>query len=311
MPRFDPRDHLNQWITATRCVDNTTKVATTTTVKGLTIAVQRYEYVNLYHTMTDYFNAFLAMIMFDQHPDDVTILWVDAHPEGGLDDVWTKLFGAVLRAGRLAAPTRFLAMAWAAMGYNSPLNEHSRPAVAYLEEFRHFFLSRHGVDSSRNHANCSSLNFLFIWRRDYVAHPRNKGGTVSRKIDNEEEVLAAVRQGAKSGDRVQGLQLDILPMKEQLQLVTATDVLLGMHGAGLSHTLFLPPHGGLLEFYPTYWPQANRHFRAMATWRGLHYQTWQNHDPSNEKSNKRTYISPSVVTKMVAEMRRNICGSSA
>nr|KAG5698185.1 hypothetical protein BaRGS_030548 [Batillaria attramentaria] len=76
--------------------------------------------------MTDFYNAFLAMLAFDQHPDDVTILWVDAHPKGGLDDVWTTLFGRAYRAARLPGPTR-----------------------------------------------------------NYVAHPRNKGGSVSRKIFNE------------------------------------------------------------------------------------------------------------------------------
>ncbi|XP_070191928.1 uncharacterized protein [Littorina saxatilis] len=305
-----PKDHLNEWLASVQCVDNTTTAVKTdplNTVRGLTIAVQRYEYVNLYHTMTDFFNAFLTMIMFNQHPDDVTILWVDAHPQGGLDDVWDTLFGKVIRAGRLPSKTRFNSMAWAAMGYNSPLNEHSRPSVSYLEEFRHFFLSRYGVDGTRK-ANCSSLNFLFIWRRDYTAHPRNKGGSISRKVDNEDQLMNAVRDVIAPGDNLHGLQLDALSMQEQLQLIAGTDVLVGMHGAGLSHTLFLPPHGGLLELYPTYWPQANRHFRAMAGWRGLHYQTWQNHDSRNEKENHRTYIPPEVVVKMVKEIRKNICG---
>jgi glycoprotein 2-beta-D-xylosyltransferase len=83
-------------------------------------------------------------------------------------------------------------MSWAAMGYNSPLNEHDRPSVPYLEEFRHFFLSRHGADPSRK-INCNSLRWLFIWRRDYVAHPRNKRGSVSRKIYNEDELLEAIK----------------------------------------------------------------------------------------------------------------------
>ncbi|XP_076447251.1 uncharacterized protein LOC143284473 [Babylonia areolata] len=304
---FGPKDHLSHWISAVRCAMNDTKTLTTNRVGGLTIAIQRYEYVNLYHTMTDFYNAFLAMLMFNQHPDDVTILWVDAHPQGGLDSTWETLFGKVVRAGVLSSPTRFSALAWAAMGYNSPLNHHSRPSVHYLEEFRHFFLSRHGLDGARK-ANCSSLNWLFIWRRDYAAHPRNKGGRISRKIDNEDELLAAVRGAAGPADQVLGVQLDALPMQAQLHHIARTDVLLGMHGAGLSHTLFLPPHGGLLEFYPTYWPQANRHFRAMATWRGLHYQTWQNTNNNNEKPNQRTYIPPQVAVKMVKEMRKSICG---
>ncbi|XP_025106571.1 beta-(1,2)-xylosyltransferase-like isoform X3 [Pomacea canaliculata] len=306
MAKFGQRDHLNSWQQALRCVDDIAAVKTEATVAGLTIAIQRYEYVNFYHTMTDYFNAFLAMLAFNQHPDAVTILWVDAHPRGGLDEVWEVLFGKVLRAGRLPGPTRFSALAWAVMGYNSPLSQHGRESVPYLEEFRHFFLSRHGVDGSRK-LNCTSLSFLFIWRRDYVAHPRNKGGIVSRKIYNEAEVLKAVQSAASPADRVRGLQLDALPMKEQLSIIVDTDILLGMHGAGLSHTLFLPPHGALLEFFPTYWSQANVHFRRMAGWRGLHYQTWENIESENEKDNMMTFIPPQVVSDMVRSARNSIC----
>jgi hypothetical protein len=46
--------------------------------------------------MTDFYNAFLSMLMFNQHADNVTMLFVDAHPQGGLDDVWRTLFGKLL-----------------------------------------------------------------------------------------------------------------------------------------------------------------------------------------------------------------------
>jgi len=37
---------------------------------------------------------------------------------------------------------------------------------------------------------------------------------------------------------------------EQMQLVAQSEVLVGMHGAGLAHLLWLPEHGGLLELRP-------------------------------------------------------------
>jgi glycoprotein 2-beta-D-xylosyltransferase len=109
------------------------------------------------------------------------------------------------------------------------------------------------------------------------------------------------------GDILEGMQLDALAMKQQLSIIARTDVLMGMHGAGLSHTLFLPPHAGLLEFYPTYWPQANKHFRTFAFWRKLHYDNWQNMDQANEKDNHRTYIPPSVVVGLVQKIRKAMC----
>jgi hypothetical protein len=35
--------------------------------------------------------------------------------------------------------------------------------------------------------------------------------------------------------KIRGVQMDKLPMKEQIFLITKTNILIGMHGAGLSH----------------------------------------------------------------------------
>ncbi|XP_041347609.1 beta-1,2-xylosyltransferase RCN11-like [Gigantopelta aegis] len=300
---FGEKNHLLQWKEATLCKP-TRNISGMVKIKGLTIAVQRYEYVNLYHTMTDYYNAFLMMLIFNKSPDDTTILWVDSHPSGGLDQTWKTLFSNTIRAGHLRGPTVFEDMVWSIMGYDSPLNQHNRPFTPYLEQFREFFLTRHGVSPAKT-LDCAHLNVLFIWRRDYIAHPRNPSGLVKRKIENEAELLETVRK-VVPGHNVTGVQLDALPMRQQLELVANTDIFLGMHGAGLAHTLFLPKHGGLVEFYPTYWSPSNRHFRAMAMWRGLQYQTWQNRD-SNKEIKYYTYIPPLTVLSMFLEVKNNIC----
>lgn len=113
------------------------------------------------------------------------------------------------------------------------------------------------------------------------------------------------------GHDVRGIQIDKLSMKMQLQLISETDILIGMHGAGLSHTLFLPPHAGLIELYPKYWPTANRHFRAMAQWRHLHYSQWANSQPSRELGNQYTLVDKDAVVKMVHEMHHKLCGGQA
>ncbi|XP_041347604.1 beta-1,2-xylosyltransferase-like [Gigantopelta aegis] len=302
--QFSSKTHLKEWKNSLAC-DPKNNFNGMVKIKGLTIAVQRYEYVNLYHTMTDYYNAFLVMLIFNKSPDDTTILWVDSHPSGGLDQTWKTLFSNTIRAGHLRGPTVFEDMVWSIMGYDSPLNQHNRPFTPYLEQFREFFLTRHGVSPAKT-LDCAHLNVMFIWRRDYIAHPRNPSGLVKRKIANEAELLETVRK-AVPGHNVTGVQLDALPMRQQLELVANTDIFLGMHGAGLAHTLFLPKHGGLIEFYPTYWSPSNRHFRAMATWRGLQYQTWQNTDSFNEKKDYYTYIPPQTLLNMFLEVKTKMC----
>lgn len=299
---FNGKSHLNTWLGVT----NFTKdVKYTSSISQWTIAVLRYEYANLYHTMTDYYNAFLVAKAFSLDPNEIIILFVDGHPIGALDSSWKHLFKKFIRAGDITLPTRFNSLVWNIMGYQSFLNTHSRSEVPYLEEFREFFLSRHGV-LSKSSLNCNKLNILFLWRRDYIAHPRNPSGTVSRKIKNEDELITKVKQLLPEHN-VYGVQLDTYPMKKQLFLISRTDILIGMHGAGLSHTLFLPKHAGLIELYPVYWSTANEHFKAMARWRGLKYLSWVNRDSKRELPNKYTLVDEGRVTDLVKQMKSSIC----
>lgn len=299
----DTSNHLTKWNSA---VVNSPTRKSNFVYSNFTIAVKRYEYVNLYHTMTDIYNAFLMVLIFKISPQNTDILFIDSHPKGSLDSVWSTLFRRTIRAGHLTQPVVFSNLVWSIMGYNSPLNQHATPHIPYLEEFRQFFLSRFNVEDSHK-LNCSNISLLIIWREDYVAHPRNPKGRVTRKIKNEIELAEAISDELR-GHRVHALQIDLLPMREQLQLISETDILVGMHGAGLSHTLFLPKHAGLAEFYPIYYPQSNRHFLTMARWRHLHYNNWQNSDIKYEFSDHRTYIPPKTAVQMVHEIRHNLCG---
>lgn len=78
-------------------------------------------------------------------------------------------------------------------------------------------------------------------------------GTTSgtRKVTNEAELVAAVRK------RVPGVEIEVVnfdwngrpPIAGQLALMAGTDVLIGMHGAGLVHTLWLPEWAVMYEIY--------------------------------------------------------------
>lgn len=300
--RYTEKSHLNGWLEA---VNITKDLTFSSSVNEWTIAVLRYEYANLYHTMTDYYNAFLLSKVFRLDPDKVNILFVDGHPKGALDTTWQYLFKSFIRAGDLKEPTKFNNMLWNIMGYDSPLNQHSLPAVPYVDEFRQFFLSRHGISSS-SQLNCDKLTVMFLWRKDYLAHPRNPSGSVSRKIKNEEQLIASIRS-LLPNHNVFGVQIDKYSMRKQLLLISKVDILVGMHGAGLSHTLFLPKHAGLVELYPVYWSNANQHFKAMARWRGLQYESWSNTDNNRELPNKYTLVNEERLVDMVRNVKKAMC----
>ncbi|VEL07938.1 unnamed protein product [Protopolystoma xenopodis] len=88
------------------------------------------------------------------------------------------------------------------------------------------------------------------------------------------DVLISLLQGERLSDNsstslvsiIQPIVLDQLTFDQQLAAVQLADIFMGIHGAGLSHTLFLQPGSCLVEFRPPGWT-ANPHFMKMAEWR--------------------------------------------
>ena len=117
-----------------------------------------------------------------------------------------------------------------------------------MKEFRHFVLSRFGL-TEQHTRDCSSLGVLFIWRRNYVAHPRNPSGIIARKISNENEILTA-SINAFPNWKIKGVQLDRYEIREQLELLCKADIIIGMHGAAFSFAFVLAPGSGVIEMYP-------------------------------------------------------------
>ena len=271
-------------------------------VHDLTIVVTRYEYANIYHTMTDWYNAFLLMNFFNSTQQHTAILLVDGHPKGALDDTWSVLFNRVDRISSLANRTKFSKLVWNIVGYNSMFLDHYLADLPLVEQFKQFFLQSHGIMNQRS-LNCQKVKITFLWRHDYLAHPRNPSGAVSRKIRNERRLLIAIKR-AYNQHYIAGIQIDLFDMQQQLQIISDTDVLIGMHGAGLTHTAFLPKHAALIELVPHYFSDREMdHFLAIARWRRLWFKRWVNTDPRLEVvPNTGTRIPPTVVISMLKQV---------
>ena len=302
---FNNNNHLNQWLySLNHKADNS--LLYNEMRPQFTIALVRYEYANLYHTMTDYYNAFALMELFNKSQIETNILLIDGHPAGALDPVWNVLFNSSTRISALNTRTKFTNIVWSILGYNSPMMDHYAPTLPLVEDFRNFFLSSFRIADSHK-LNCDRINIMFIWRRDYIAHPRNPSGMISRKIQNEQELVDTLRKDFPAYT-VKGVQIDLFEMRQQLEFARETDLLIGMHGAGLTHTMFLPKHAGLIELLPTYWSAANEHFHAIAKWRKIRYRQWTNQDPENEAPNHFTKIPPEVLKDLVTTLVNIICG---
>ncbi|KAK2163636.1 hypothetical protein LSH36_76g06021 [Paralvinella palmiformis] len=301
---FNNNNHMNDWLYSLQSrdmhPDNVDFVQ-----NEFVIAIVRYEYVNIYHTMSDWYNAFLMMQFFNKTQWETNIVLFDAHPQGSLDSTWHILFNTTRRISVLPKRTLFSNMVWNILGYNSPMLDHYGPGMPLIEEFRNFFLMSFDI-SGESELNCAELNVLFIWRRDYVAHPRNPTGTISRKIYNEKELMKSVQEKYPTY-RIRGMQIDMFDMRKQLSAIVSTDILIGMHGAGLTHSLFLPAHAAVIEMIPNYWSAAFDHFYAISKWRNLIYKKWSNEDPHNEVPNGYTKIPTGVVHSLLKSVIKEMC----
>ncbi|PYI28959.1 hypothetical protein BP00DRAFT_438081 [Aspergillus indologenus CBS 114.80] len=96
--------------------------------------------------------------------------------------------------------------------------------------------------------------------------------TTTRRLLHAEEYLAALSASfPREILTVQSIDFATLPLAEQLAIVRTTDLLVGVHGAGLTHGMFLPAAGGagIVEILPP--GLFHKGFRNVAGLLGLAY----------------------------------------
>ncbi|ELU08005.1 hypothetical protein CAPTEDRAFT_187734 [Capitella teleta] len=286
-----------------------------TNVPGLTIALTRYEYANVYWIVMEIYDAFLSTTFYGLSPNDANILIMDAHPSGLLDELWSKTFKKFLRLSDLSHSTSFSALVWNFPRKYSPFLSQPRIEFPLLGEFRDFILNSFNISLENNaiteRCEKKELKVLFIWRRDYVAHPRNPSGLITRKISNEQEILQAAQAAFPMYD-VRGVQLDSLPMHEQLLLISQADIFIGMHGAAFGFVVLMKPGRAVVEL----WPQqqvdrGNWHMEALALANRLHYRSWTNMNSKYEnRRTKSTYIPKDVIESLLRGATADVCKTS-
>lgn len=87
------------------------------------------------------------------------------------------------------------------------------------------------------------------------------------RYEIEKELLVKIQQLPHVELRV--VDFAFLPFKNQINNIAHTDILLGVHGNGLSHALFLPKGSALIELFPKDCLRVE--YRIFAQLRGLQY----------------------------------------
>lgn len=93
----------------------------------------------------------------------------------------------------------------------------------------------------------------------------------SRKLVGADKLLGVIQ--SKFPDvNAKMVDLGALSFTEQFKLIQQTDILVGVHGAGLTHTMFMQPgHGAVIEIRPP--EMDHKGFKNLAKMMGIHYLT--------------------------------------
>jgi hypothetical protein len=106
-----------------------------------------------------------------------------------------------------------------------------------------------------------------IIRKNYgTGHP------IGRRIENTHELVDALRR--LKGTVVSAIDYAEFDFDQQMNVTRATDLLVGMHGAGLIQAMFLPQHGGVFEFFCPDRPSSNIRYRELSKRMKLRYDSY-------------------------------------
>ena len=304
------------------------------TLPGLTLLVARESYANFYHAVQLWWNAYFTLIagsstttMDPTTTTDVHLIFLDAHPQTPLDDVWSRIFAPVtylqrdyhfqpqtghnnnndtnnktmlcLEQVRLIPPGTNAPFAVA--GKHATQFIHHCPNHTMTHQFVHHVLERYNVTKVQQIPG----RVVVIDRLPYLAHPRSNPQTIDRSIPHlanvTRHVLETAFASSSSSSSSTRLSLEIvaletLSMQDQLRLIRQAQVLVGNHGAGLTHTLFLQPHSHVLEL-----SCRRLFFQRLAEWnpnvthsclKPLVFHSKHNNDDQNKTTRTTVAISP-------------------
>lgn len=110
--------------------------------------------------------------------------------------------------------------------------------------------------------------------------------SLGRMVSNEKALMDALKQLEResfaNGAIVSVIDVDynLLNLKEQIQNDVKTDIMVGPHGAGMMHNIFMSDRSTLIELFVD-GSSNNRHFHNLAHWYGRNYIERDENNPVN------------------------------
>ena len=166
--------------------------------------------------------------------------------------------------------------------------------VALVRAYADFVVRALGLHNSNRGRPSNAVNILYSARRASVQWPERafcdsahsyficeklehlQKRKLGRMVRNDNQTLNALRtletENFANGAviKVRDVDFSTLSFEEQIAMDVTTDIMIGPHGAGLMHNIFMPDRAALIELFVD-GSSANRHFHNLASWAGHSY----------------------------------------
>ncbi|XP_026871274.2 EGF domain-specific O-linked N-acetylglucosamine transferase [Electrophorus electricus] len=229
--------------------------------------------VNMYHHFCDFVNLYISQHLNNSFSRDINIVMWDTSLYGYGDlfsDTWRafsdhdvihlKTFDSKRVCFRDAFFSLLPRMRYG-LFYNTPLisNCHSE---GMFRAFSQHVLHRLNIPQEGPMEGRIRVTLL-------------SRSTEYRRILNQQELINALKTVALFEVKLVDYKYKDMSFLEQIRVTHNSDIFIGMHGAGLTHLLFLPDWAVIFELYNC---QDESCYRDLARLRGVHYLTWQRAD---------------------------------
>lgn len=224
--------------------------------------------INMFHHFCDFINLYMSQHMNGSFEMDVNIVMWDTSTK-----TYRDLFDAT----------------WAVFSKNPiiPLSSFDGKRVCFDQfvfgllprmRFGHFYnmplmpgCHGTGLYKAFTHHVLHRLSVPQRGPKDKVRVTILERRTKYRNVLNQEELVRILRRDKSMEVQVVHYSSQI-PLTEQLTSTHNTDVFIGMHGAGLTHLLFLPDWAATFELYAC---DDDDCYSNLARLRGVRYFTWE------------------------------------
>ncbi|XP_011298968.1 EGF domain-specific O-linked N-acetylglucosamine transferase isoform X2 [Fopius arisanus] len=233
--------------------------------------LMKIDAINLYHHFCDFFNLYASLHVNLSHPtafstDNHIMIWESYSYRSAFQDtfeaftknpLWDlKTFrGKTVCFKNIVFP--LLPRMIFGLYYNTPLI-YGCEKSGLFKAFSEHILHRLNIPLRERKSDKIRVTLL---SRD----------TRYRRILNEDELVEALKKNPEYKVKKVIYNRDV-SFKKQLDITRNTDVFIGIHGAGLTHAMFLPDWAAVFELYNC---EDAGCYKDLARLRGVKYFTWE------------------------------------